>query len=257
MGSARGLEVPTGDFRLVADLDAAAIDGPWAWAPGRPVRHRRRAVADLLAHVRAAHGAARRRARVPTCEATFETEFTSGTATAGRLHEQPAYGIEATRAAGPFLLALVRRLRGARHRRRPGASRSTRPGQLEVSVGVHRAGRGGRPGRAGARRDPHRRARARPAGVAVGQADARCARQRRAPAPVAVARRRQPVRQRRRRARHGARGARLPGGPAGRAAGAGRRRLRQPGLLPPARPEPLDGRLSAAGASRTARRRCG
>jgi glutamine synthetase len=133
MGAARGLEVPTGDFRLVADLDAAAIDGPWAWAPadlcdtdGAPwptcsrtfARHMERRVAERGFRV----------------EASFETEFTVWDGDGRALHEQPAYGLEATRAAGPYLLALVRRLEALGidvDQVHPEYS----PGQLEVSVG--------------------------------------------------------------------------------------------------------------------------
>ena len=67
-------------------------------------------------------------------EASFESEFTVWDGDGRPLHEQPAYGIEATRAAGPFLLALVRRLESVGvevDQVHPEYS----PGQLEVSVG--------------------------------------------------------------------------------------------------------------------------
>ena len=66
---------------------------------------------------------------------TFETEFTAWDAGGEPLHAQPAYGIEATRAAGAYLLALVRRLRALGvpvDQVHPGVL----AGQLEVSVGV-------------------------------------------------------------------------------------------------------------------------
>ena len=142
MGAARGLEVPTGDFRLVADLDAAAIDGPWAWAPadlcdteGAPWPTCSRTFARRMERRVAERGF-----RV---EASFETEFTVWDGDGRALHEQPAYGLEATRAAGPFLLALVRRLRGPRRRGRPGA-----PGVLARparGVGGYAPGRSPRP----------------------------------------------------------------------------------------------------------------
>ena len=70
-----------------------------------------------------------------TCAMTFETEFNAWDAGGEPLHAQPAYGIEATRAAGAYLLALVRRLRALGvpvEQVHPEYS----PGQLEVSVGV-------------------------------------------------------------------------------------------------------------------------
>jgi glutamine synthetase len=109
IGSAHGLEVPTGDFRLVADLAAAAIDGPWAWAPadlcdteGAPWPTCSRTFARAMEQRLADRGL--------RLQASFETEFTVWDGEGSPLHEQPAYGLEATRAAGAFLLALVRRL---------------------------------------------------------------------------------------------------------------------------------------------------
>jgi glutamine synthetase len=133
MGAAHGLEVPTGDFRLVADLDAAAIDGPWAWAPadlcdtdGAPWPTCSRTFARTMEQRVAERGL--------RLEASYESEFTVWDAEGRPLHEQPAYGLEATRAAGPFLLALVRRLQSIGvevDQVHPEYS----PGQLEVSVG--------------------------------------------------------------------------------------------------------------------------
>ena len=203
MGAAYGLEVPTGDFRLVADLDAAAIDGPGRGRPadlcdtdGAPWPTCSRTFARTMEQRAAERGL--------RLEASFESEFTVWDGDGRPLHEQPAYGVEATRAAGPFLLALVRRLQSLGvevdqvHPTIP-------PGQLEVSVG--RTGAVLAADRVVLVRDvnPTVARELGPPRVAVGQTGARRARQRRAPAPVAVARRRQPVRQRRRRPRHGAR----------------------------------------------------
>jgi glutamine synthetase len=134
MGSARGLEVPTGDLRLVADLDARVEDGPFAWAPadlvdldGAPWPTCARTFGRRMEDAAAARGL--------TCAMTFETEFNVWDADGAPLHAQPAYGIEATRAAGAYLLALVRRLRALGvpvDQVHPEYA----PGQLEVSVGV-------------------------------------------------------------------------------------------------------------------------
>ncbi|MDX6376156.1 MAG: glutamine synthetase [Gaiellaceae bacterium] len=133
MGAAHGLEIPTGDLRLVADLDAHVVDGAWAWAPadlvdtaGAPWPTCARTFARRMEQ-RAAEGGLR-------VEASFESEFTAWHADGRPLHEQPAYGLEATRAAGPFLLAIVRRLQALGvevDQVHPEYS----PGQLEVSVG--------------------------------------------------------------------------------------------------------------------------
>jgi glutamine synthetase len=138
MGSARGLEIPTGDLRLVADLDAHVVDGDYAWAP-----------ADLIdlegapwptcARTFARQQEAALHERGLRCAMTFETEFTVWDAAGEPLHQQPAYGLEATRASGAFLLALVRRLQALGipvDQVHPEYS----PGQLEVSVGVTGAG---------------------------------------------------------------------------------------------------------------------
>ena len=98
-------------------------------------------MADLLAHLRAATGRCGA-ARGLRLEASFESEFTAWHGDDTPLHEQPAYGLEATRAAGPFLLAIVRRLQALGvevDQVHPEYS----PGQLEVSVG--RPGRSRRP----------------------------------------------------------------------------------------------------------------
>ncbi|HUR06514.1 MAG TPA: glutamine synthetase family protein, partial [Nonomuraea sp.] len=133
MGSAHGLDVPTGDLRLVADLDAHVVDGAWAWAPadlvdtdGAPwptcARTFARRMEDAATH------------RGLRLQASFESEFTAWHGDGSPLHEQPAYGVEATRASGPFLLAIVRRLQALGvevDQVHPEYS----PGQLEVSVG--------------------------------------------------------------------------------------------------------------------------
>jgi glutamine synthetase len=134
MGSAHGLEVPTGDLRLVADLGAHVVDGPFAWAPadlvdldGQPWPTCARTFARRMEHAVAERGLG--------CSMTFETEFNVWDADGEPLHQQPAYGVEATRAAGAFLLALVRRLRAVGvpvDQVHPEYA----PGQLEVSVGV-------------------------------------------------------------------------------------------------------------------------
>jgi glutamine synthetase len=128
------LEVPTGDLRLVADLGAHVVDGPFAWAPadlvdleGAPWPTCARTFARRMEQAAAERGL--------TCPMTFETEFTAWDADGEPLHAQPAYGIEATRAAGAYLLALVRRLRALGvpvDQVHPEYA----PGQLEVSVGV-------------------------------------------------------------------------------------------------------------------------
>ena len=133
MGAAHGLEVPTGDLRLVADLGAHVVDGDWAWAPadlvdtdGAPWPTCSRTFARRMAE--------RADERGLRLEATFESEFTAWHADGRPVHEQPAYGLEATRAAGPFLLAIVRRLQALGvdvDQVHPEYS----PGQLEVSVG--------------------------------------------------------------------------------------------------------------------------
>jgi glutamine synthetase len=134
MGSAHGLEIPTGDLRLVADLDAHVVDGPFAWAPadlhdldGAPWPTCARTFARRMEQAASERGLA--------CSMTFESEFNAWDADGAPLHAQPAYGVEATRAAGAYLLALVRRLRALGvpvDQVHPEYS----PGQLEISVGV-------------------------------------------------------------------------------------------------------------------------
>ena len=179
-------------------------------------------------------------------EASFESEFTAWDGDGRPLHEQPAYGLEATRAAGPFLLALVRRLQALGvevDQVHPEYS----PGQLEVSVG--RTGPVAAADRVVLVRDVIRTV-ARELGLRVSLSAK--------PSPDVLGNGAHLHLSLWRgddnlfgsgddALRHGARGARLPGGPAGRAARAARRRLRQPGLLPAARPEPLDGRLRLLG----------
>src|SRR3954449_7320639 len=134
MGAAGGLEIPTGDLRLVADLDAHVVDGDFAWAPADLV-DLEGAPWPTCARTFARRMEAALHDRGLRCAMTFETEFTAWDATGEPLHQQPAYGIEATRASGEFLLALVQRLQSLGvpvEQVHPEYS----PGQLEVSVGV-------------------------------------------------------------------------------------------------------------------------
>ena len=244
MGSAHGLEVPTGDLRLVADLDAHVVDGAWAWAPadlvdtdGAPWPTCSRTFARRLDDAATARGL--------RLEASFESEFTAWHGDDTPLHAQPAYGVEATRAAGPFLLAIVRRLQAVGvevDQVHPEYS----PGQLEVSVG--RTGPLAAADRVVLVRDVIRTV-ARELGLRVSlsaEAAPRRARQRRARPPVASGATAEPLRHRR-----GATAWRprplVPGGLLRELPGARRRRLRAPGLVPAARAEPLDGRLRALG----------
>ncbi len=133
MGAAHGLEVPTGDLRLVADIAAVAIDGPWAWAPA-DLRDTEGAPWPTCSRTFARRMEQRAAERGLRLEASFESEFTVWGGDGRPLHEQPAYGVEATRASGAFLLALVRRLEALGvevEQVHPEYS----PGQLEVSVG--------------------------------------------------------------------------------------------------------------------------
>lgn len=133
MGAAHGLEVPTGDMRLVADLDAHVVDGPWAWAPADLV-DTEGAPWPTCARTFVRRMEQRAMERGLRVVASFESEFTAWHADGSPVHEQPAYGLEATRAAGPFLLAIVRRLQALGvevDQVHPEYS----PGQLEVSVG--------------------------------------------------------------------------------------------------------------------------
>ena len=132
MGSAHGLEVPTGDLRLAADLEPGRPKGT---GPGRrPTSSTPRASRGRPARARSRAGW-RPRPRSAGCGSRRRSRRVHGLARRDApLHEQPAYGVEATRAAGPFLLAIVRRLQALGvevDQVHPEYS----PGQLEVSVG--------------------------------------------------------------------------------------------------------------------------
>jgi glutamine synthetase len=110
MGSARSYEVPTGDFRLVPDLDALATDGsPIAWAPadlqdqdGEPWPTCGRAFARRATAALAARGL--------EVSAAFETEWFAFLGDGAPAHAGPAYGLDAARQGNEVLLGVARRL---------------------------------------------------------------------------------------------------------------------------------------------------
>ena len=110
MGSARGYEVPTGDFRLVPDLDALAADGsPIAFAPadqrdqdGEPWPTCGREFARRAAAALAARGL--------EASLAFETEWFAFDDAGAPGHRGPAYGLDAAREGTEVLLGVARRL---------------------------------------------------------------------------------------------------------------------------------------------------
>jgi glutamine synthetase len=129
-----GLEIPTGDFRLVGDRNAIVRDREWAWAPadiqdteGEPWPVCARTFARRMEQAARAAGL--------TAQLSFETEWTAWRGNGEPAHHQPAYGVEATRAAADLLLAVARRLAAVAvpvDQLHPEYS----AGQLEVSVGA-------------------------------------------------------------------------------------------------------------------------
>jgi glutamine synthetase len=134
IATAGGLEIPTGDFRLVADRAALVEAGEWAWAPadlhdteGEPWPICARGFARRMEREADAAGLA--------LLMSFESEWSAWRADGTPAHTQPAYGVEATRAASDILLGVHRRLTALGievDQLHPEYS----PGQLEVSVGA-------------------------------------------------------------------------------------------------------------------------
>jgi glutamine synthetase len=134
MAVSNGLEIPTGDFRLVADRAALVEERDWAWAPA-DIRDTEGDPWPICSRTFARRMDERARARGLDIRMTFETEWTAWRADGTPAHRQPAYGLEATRAAADLLFAVARRLRAlgvAVDQLHPEYS----PGQLEVSVGA-------------------------------------------------------------------------------------------------------------------------
>ena len=134
IGQRTGFEVPTGDMRVTADAEALVVDGAWAWAPG-DLKGTDGGPWPACSRTFARRLAGRAAERGLDVQMAFETEWFAWHADGTPVHDQPAYGLEATRATGDVLLRLVRRLG------RVGVDVDQvhpeySPGQIEVSVGA-------------------------------------------------------------------------------------------------------------------------